>query len=123
MTTNGSIATSDDGVHTNLSGSLKHLDWRHIAAAVLDVFRENEANEKKDTAATKARADTWSICSQHRRRIHDRARCLWMRDTGLGEEWWPYSEDYVARLYFRFRKRSEVELQGFNNEIAGFFGG
>ncbi len=108
---------------TNLRGSCDYLHWRHVAGAVMDVYRENEGREESGACPIKARADVWSVSSVHRRQIHDRARWYWQQRVKLGEEWWPYSEDCVARLYFRFRKRNQAELKGFEAEIDGFFGG
>ncbi len=107
-----------------LCKSLDYLHWRHLAGAVLDVFRENQKREGDGEAERKASADEWSICDGPRREIHDRARAIWCCRTGKGANWWPYNEDATSRLYFRFRKRNKAEVEGFAREITlADFGG
>lgn len=115
---------ADDGdCGERLGKSLRHLAWHHIAGAVMDVFRENQRREEVK-AGPKASADEWATHSHLRRDIHDRAMQNWCARTGKNCQWWPYSEDQVARLYFRYRKRSAAELKAFEREIGeADFGG
>jgi hypothetical protein len=105
------------GAPGRLEKSLDYLHWSHVAGAVLDVFRANQRNDAAP-GGTKSSADEWAIHSGLRRAVWDRTRTAWCERTGLGWTAFPYSEDCVARLYFRFRKRNEEELRGFEREIG-----
>lgn len=98
-----------------LGKSMAYLSWHHLAGAVLDVFRENEAGEA--VRGLKANADVWAVSSELRHEIWQRVRRKWCDRSGLDMTWWPFSEDAVARLYFRFRKRNADEIDGFAQEI------
>jgi len=94
-----------------------YLCWRYIEAAVLDVFYENE---RRDTAAgIKSRADTWGIHSRYRTDIFQRARTAWMERTEKRDIDFPYNEDFVVQLYFKFRKRDKDELREHYRQIQG----
>jgi hypothetical protein len=94
-----------------------HLNWRHIEAAVLDVFYENMASEEQADEDCKTRADTWGIHSELRRPLWRRVRQHWMRRTAKRLFDFPYSVDFVCQLYFRFRKRNKDELKDYYRSI------
>lgn len=100
-----------------LKNSLAYLSWSHIAGAVMDVFRENQAAEER--GGEKASADSWGLESERRRSVWERARDHWARRAKKDTNAFPYNEDGVVRLYFRYRKRNEDELAGFAEEIEG----
>jgi hypothetical protein len=41
----------------------------------------------------------------------------WCSRSEMDATYFPYSVNYVARLYFRFRKRNEEEIRDFRREI------
>ena len=102
--------------HPKLMPTLKYLNYAFIAAAVMEVFRYNqklaEPIQKFD-----ASADVWAIHSDMRRDIWTRTREAWCKLAGKDFTWFPYSEDYVAKLYMRFRKRNPDELKAWEKEL------
>lgn len=96
--------------------SMTYLDWRPFAAAVLEVYRQNEKNGSPEYLAS---ADVWATIDDLRQDIHDRTKQAWCRITGKDKTWFPYSVNAVSRLYFRFRKRNDAELMAFEQEIKG----
>lgn len=108
-----------NGLHftgRQFENSLDYLQWHYIAGAVLKVFIENR--EREEVIGIKASADVWATYSTFRTQIWNRARRHWCEKTGLDDTWFPYSEDAVARLYFRFRKRNDEEIAAFAAEIG-----
>ena len=101
----------------NLGKSLGYMAWYHIAGAVIDVYRENQRLEETGKHLCPAGADEWAICSLLRNGLWTRCRACWARRTGHPPHHFPYNEDAVAKLYFRFRKRSEEEVNAFEREI------
>ncbi len=101
-----------------LEKSFDYLCWRYIALAMLDVYRENQANDSQP-GAIKAMADSWGINSVLRQQIFDRVRAAWCVHADSDGKHFPYSVDYVAFLYFRYRKRTKEEIQLFNEELNG----
>jgi len=106
------MATKTKG---QLEKSCEYLRWDHLAYAVLTVFRENQQSEH--ATGIKASADVWATNSFRRKCLFDRVKDHWVKRTGLDETYFPYSEDGVARMYFRFRKRNEEEISAFAGEI------
>ena len=96
-----------------LQKSLEHLSWDHAAGAVLDVLRENQ----RERGRYKPASDKWSVNSGLRHRIWKRARHFWCKRTGQDPTEWPYSVDWVADQYMKFRKRNETDLVEFEQEI------
>jgi hypothetical protein len=100
-----------------LEKSLAFLAWRHIAGAILDVYRQNQAQEA--TGGIKASADLWSIREDLRQEVHRRATVFWAKRAGEIPQEFPYNSNFTARMYFRFRKRNQEEVQDFAREIDG----
>ena len=98
-----------------LRKSCQYFGWHYIACAVLDVFEENVRREAQ--TGIKASADTWAWQTDLRREIYCRVKLKWCALVGLDGTWFPYSEDGLARLYFRFRKRSPEEIEEFRREV------
>jgi len=94
----------------------EHLRWQHIEASVLDVYYENEHRETPEDDI-KAHADTWGIHSSKRDELFRRTREKWIERTGKRIFDFPYSEDYVSMLYFKFRKRNQGELENHYREL------
>jgi hypothetical protein len=94
-----------------------HLNWRHIEAAVLDVFYENIACEQTADDSCKSQADTWGIHSELRSDLWERTRSFWVNRTTKRQVDFPYSVDFVCQLYFRFRKRNKDELKEYYRSI------
>ena len=99
-----------------LEQTLKYLSWDHIAGAVLDVFAENRAQEKLSHFS--ADSESWARYSEQRQDVWRRTRAAWCTRTGKDFTWFPYSEDYVARLYDRFCKLEPFELKAYQEETA-----
>lgn len=102
--------------HPKLLPTLKYLNYAFIAAAVLEVFRYNQ-NVAEPIQKFDASADVWAINSEMRRDIFTRAKEAWCRLAKKDFTWFPYSEDYVAKLYMRFRKRNPAELKQWESEL------
>lgn len=110
------MAKKKEPEHPKLLPTLKYLNYAYIAAAVLEVFRYNQTTgeviQKFD-----ASADVWAIHSDMRKDLFTRTREAWCRLAGKDFTWFPYSEDYVAKLYMRFRKRNPAELKAWEKEL------
>ncbi len=100
-----------------LEKSLAHLAWWHSAGCVLDVFRDNQRREQEGKSSHEASADAWCIFDGLRRDVWERARKFWCERSGEDATCFPLSVDAVAKLYFRFRKRSPQEVCDFQAEI------
>lgn len=100
--------------------SLGYLDGRYLAYAVLRVFRENE--KTANISGFDANADTWASNSTMRQDIFDRARKVWCQTMQEDFTWFPYSEDAVARLYLRLRKRNADEITAWEKELKDALG-
>jgi hypothetical protein len=98
--------------------SFNFLQWQWLAAAVLDVFHENERRFESKKCLFKHKADIWSINSRMRTEVNQRSFARWCELTKRDHTYWPYSEDGVARMYFRIRKRQEWEVEIFDREVA-----
>lgn len=102
--------------HPKLRPTLKYLSDALIAAAVLEVFRFNQ-KVAEPIQKFEASADVWAIHSTMRADIYNRARDAWCRLARKDFTWFPYSEDYVAKLYMRFRKRNPAQLKAWEAEL------
>ena len=111
------MAVPNETLHTNLAGSLRYLAWYHLAGAVLEVYRENERLDAERRASVEARSDEWATCDMLREELWVRVRAHWCELSGHPPQHFPYSHDAVAKLYFRFRKRSDAEVAAFEREI------
>lgn len=100
----------------SLLNSLHYMHPAFAAASVLNVFRQNEANDQY--AEFKSSADTWATYSVKRAELFLRVRLWWCFLTGMDASYFPYSEDGTARLYFRFRKRNAEEITAFMAELS-----
>ncbi len=98
-----------------LSVSMKYLDWSYSCGCVFQVIEENKAAGKLGN--WKPDADTWAWYSEARSQIFVRARRAWCLLTLKDESYFPLSEDAVARLYFRYRKRNDGEVSSFKRQI------
>lgn len=103
--------------HPRLLPTLKYLNYAYIAAAVLEVFRYNQ-KVAEPVQKFEASADVWAIHSDLRRDIYTRAKEAWCRLAKKDFTWFPYSEDYVAKLYMRFRKRNPSQLRAWEKELG-----
>lgn len=95
--------------------TLKYLSHRLIASAVLSVFRANQ--KFTPIAGFTASADGWANNSVMRADVYARARTAWCKLADKDFTYFPYSEDYVAKLYMRFRKRNPEQLSAWEKEL------
>jgi len=102
---------------SKLLPTLKYLEHRLIASAVMEVFRYNQ--KFKPIAGFTASADSWAIHSDMRADIYKRAKEAWCRLANKDFTCFPYSEDYVAKLYMRYRKRNPEQLAAWEAELKG----
>jgi hypothetical protein len=79
---------------------------------VLSVYVENDRNGEK------RKSDNWSIVDERRARIWEQARAHWIALARCRADYFPYSVDAVARLYFRYRKRTNKEVNGLAVELG-----
>lgn len=110
-----------------LEKSLDYLHWRHFAGAMMDVVcaMQAQANHNLDGGilqGIKPDADCWAWDSKLRARLTAAVMQRWCFRTGEDETWFPYSEDGVARLFLRYRKRNEQDIVGFEKEIEKAYG-
>lgn len=96
--------------------TLKYLNYVFIAAAVMEVFRYNQ-NTGEVIQKFDASSDAWVVHSDMRKDLFLRTREAWCRLANKDFTWFPYSEDYVARLYMRFRKRNPDQLKAWEKEL------
>jgi hypothetical protein len=99
-----------------LEKSLAYMSWKYVAAAILAVFRGNQAREK-EKGAFKASADVWMSVDGLRQRNFEACRRHWCDLTKLDVTYFPLSVDAVARLYFKVRKRNPDEVAAFEAEV------
>lgn len=83
-----------------LLATLGYLHPAYAAAAVLEVFRYN-ATVAEPVQGFAADAAEWATHSAMRADLFSQAAAAWCRLAGRDFTWFPYSEDYVARLYAR----------------------
>ena len=95
--------------------SMEYLDWKPLAACVLEVFMDNQSQERENGIL--ASSDVWATNTTLRSKVWKLACSAWCRRTGLDHTYFPLSEDAVARLYFRYRKRNADEIKAFRDEI------
>jgi hypothetical protein len=95
-----------------------YLDPAFLAAAVLDVLRENQRSEAASFAGIPARSGAWTTVAELRQDLRGRARAAWCKHSGRDFTWWPYSEDGVARLYDGYRRLTPAQLNDLEKEVA-----
>lgn len=118
----------------SLTETFDHLSYKFIASAVMHAFRTNQ-HPLHEKVSVKASSDSWCISTVLRRDILERTTARWCQllndhrareypnsvDDGEENEvdhtWFPFSEDYVAKLYMRFRKRSPASLMRFEKAL------
>jgi hypothetical protein len=103
-----------------LGKSCDYLSWRYLAKAVLQIKEDIDAGK---VLGPKGDADSWVLCSILRAELHNRVRERWASlvnedNPKRDMTWWPYSEDAVARLFLRIRKRNDTEIAGFVREVS-----
>lgn len=99
-----------------IAHTLVYLSWHHLVRAVIEVIKENR--EQEALVGWKADDIAWSISDHLRRDLHARVQQAWCRHSHKDLSYFPYNEGFVAKLYFRFRKRSEKGLAAIEKEIA-----
>lgn len=82
------------------------LTWWPIALSTLEVYQENE--KLKPFAGFAANASDWVTIDSMRRDIWERTRGAWCRKLNRPFSTFPYSIDYVARLYQILRTSSDA---------------
>lgn len=80
-----------------LSHRFRGLDWRLILGSVIQMFRQNQRMYL--LVARPAKSQDWLILEKCRKEIFLCVRAEWAVRSGLHEEKFPYSEEYVVRLY------------------------
>jgi hypothetical protein len=90
-----------------MSVRLKVLAWHPLAIAVLTAFRMDDHQEKFTPKAT---ADVWVSDSALWKDLRDRVRDLWCRYAEQPLTMFPYSEDFVVRVYSWLRLQKEKQL-------------
>lgn len=98
-----------------LGATLVHLRWDFLAAAVLAVRDRNHSESRISGFA--ADAEEWATNSVKRRELLDRVREAWCPLAKKDFTYFPYSEDYVARLYLRVARRTPEGRKTWEAEI------
>ncbi len=96
--------------------TLGYLSPGLAAGAVLRVYADNLA--VSPLFGFGARAPEWPVHSELRADLFKRTRDWWCRLAKKDFTWFPYSEDYVARLYARVCRRTDAELTAWAGELA-----
>lgn len=99
-----------------LSRSLQYLDWRHIARALFAILAENKKWAK--ISGMPPDDDDWHWAPEFRADLLCRAKNHWCHATGRSRGFFPYSEDFVARLYARLSKLSAAKRKEYKKEMA-----
>lgn len=104
-----------------LLDTLQYLSADNIASAVLAIAKENRLDGGVFNGFPVA-AEEWWTHSKLRRDLFERIQFAWCRVTKKDFTWFPYSEDYVIKLYMRLsragpktRKRWISELEEAHN--------
>lgn len=99
-----------------LVSTLGYLDAKYVAAAVLEVFDENVNYEPISGFA--ADSPWWVLNGDQRADLFKRARMAWCRLARKDFTWFPYSEDYVVRLYVRFGSAKHAVRKIWRREVV-----
>lgn len=84
----------------------EYLEGFLLVLAVGDVFLSNVAAETRDPNRPKASADAWVWHSSLRKDIFTRTVDRWVSHSGFSILDFPFSQDAVAKVYLKYRKRS-----------------
>ena len=101
--------------------SLAYLHAKHVARAVMDVFKQNEDGMVGDPNYPAASSEFWTCNSQRRESLFARVRIRWCQLSGQTVEFFPYNEDFVCLLYLRIRKASTWHLEAWEFEVASAY--
>lgn len=99
--------------------SLGYCDPAPLLLAVIETFHTND----RDAAFTKTPADdgSWVFHSANRNHLYTNVVAAWSRLTRRTYDWFPFSEDIVARLYWRVAKASAVCASAWEREAKAVF--
>lgn len=98
--------------------TLAHINPVHFALAVLKVYRLNEQAWEAKVGFAEANADLWGINSVYRGHLYANVAREWTALTGIDHREFPFTEDAVVKMYFRFRKRSAAEVAAWDQELT-----
>lgn len=96
--------------------TLDYAAPRWAAAAVLEVFRENQ--KTKVFSGFKATSPQWCRNAEMRADLWKRTRFAWCRLAGKDFTWFPFSEDFVVRLYARFSRALPATRRAWRAEVT-----
>ena len=98
--------------------SLSYLEDRFILLAIVRVLLYNHqyaAPIQKFPVTSSA----WTTHSDMRKDIHGRAVATWCEETGKDFTWFPYSVDFIARLYGKFKRTPLARLKRWEKSLKG----
>jgi hypothetical protein len=100
------------GLNVNL---VKHYEWPYLASAVIVIVRENK--RAVGNGVTDADSDEWTRCTELRRLLTTRVRQRWAILAEKELHQFPWSEDAVCEWYMKCRKRSDAELDVYEQDL------
>jgi hypothetical protein len=100
-----------------LGPSLDYLDWRHLARAVLRVVEDNR-NVERFSWCFEADNEGWFLDTEMRRDLLGRVRTYWCQFAKRDGTYFPYSEDCIARLYWRLSGLGEKTRKRYLQEVS-----
>lgn len=98
-----------------LLDTLSYLAPHFAASAVLRVFQENA--KYKPIAGFSAEHDAWTTQSDLREDLFKRAKLQWCQLTKKDFTYFPYSIDYVAKLYSRLCQQEPQTVKRWSAEL------
>lgn len=94
----------------------KYLDGRHVVAAVFYVYLDNCVFE--GLSKRSANSQAWTLLDELRKDLHDRVRTRWTAISGKDRDWFPYSVEYVCRLYVWIQSLDDEKLAAWLDEFG-----
>lgn len=101
---------------TSFITSLAYCDPAPFALAVIEVYHTNQAHGP--LLGMPADAGAWIFDQQTRERLHANVVAAWGRITKRSYDWFPFSIDIVARLYWRVAKAKPSQVDAWEAELA-----
>lgn len=96
--------------------TLDYAAPRYAAAAVLEVFRENQ--KTRVFSGFKSTSPWWCRNSEMRADLLKRTRLAWCRIVHKDFTWFPFSEDFVVRLYARVSRALPSSRRAWRAEVT-----
>lgn len=94
----------------------KYLDRRHVVSAVFYVYLDTCVFE--GLSKRKANSQSWLLLDELRKDLHDRTRTRWAAVAGKDRDWFPYSAEYVCRLYAWIQSLEDDALDAWLAELG-----